>query len=124
MQITINQAASNIDVQLKQRADTLHKLVEASKSSVKFEKNLITDVTSLRSVKGYQPGDATTNANISKMDVAQAKILATLENYPKLESTTTIRELMQTADYLEREISATRRVYNASVSQFNGEIYT
>ncbi|MDR2830277.1 MAG: LemA family protein, partial [Methanobrevibacter sp.] len=57
MQININQAASNIDVQLKQRADTLNKLVAATKSSVKFEKNLVTDVTALRSVKGYKPGD-------------------------------------------------------------------
>jgi LemA protein len=123
MQIQVNQASSNIDVQLKQRRDTLVKLVDVTKSSVKFEKNLLTDVTKLRSIKNFNPIAPSNTTNLNKLESLNTKIMATLENYPKLESVKTIRELMNSADYLEREIAATRRTYNATVTSFNQALY-
>jgi LemA protein len=53
---------------------------------------------------------------------AFGRLLATVENYPNLKTTDTIRDLMQSADYIEREIAAARRLYNAVALEFNQRI--
>ncbi|MDR1991346.1 MAG: LemA family protein [Mycoplasmataceae bacterium] len=118
----INEAASGIDVQLKKRRDTLVKLVDATQTSVKFEKSLLTDITRLRNVN-VSPNDTD---GLAKTDLASAsalsRLMATFENYPNLKTTDTIRDLMSSADYIEREIAASRRLYNATALQFNQTI--
>jgi LemA protein len=94
-------------------------LVDATQTSIKFEKGLLTDITSLRNVNHFNPSDAKT---VSKLDSTSRGILATFENYPNLKTTDTIRDLMQSADYIEREIAASRRLYNATALNFNQEI--
>jgi LemA protein len=121
-QISINTAASNIDVQLIKRKDTLVKLVDATKSSVKFEKSLLTDVTRLRGINGTKNSNEISDLD-AKVSGAFGRLIATMENYPKLQSTETIQSLMQTADYCEREIAANRRVYNAEVNEFNQTLF-
>lgn len=121
-QIRINEGASNIDIQYKQRKDTLVKLVDATKSSMKFEKDLLTDITQLRSQNNsYKPTDA---KNIGKLDGMWSRFKATFENYPKLQSVDAIRDLMSSADYQERELAASRRLYNSLVRNFNQELFT
>lgn len=119
-QMKINEKASGIQVQLAQRRDTLVKLVDATKSSMKFEKDLLTDVTKLRSQK-------ITAENITEVDnkVSNSfgRLLATFEQYPKLSSTETIKQLMSSAEYLEQELAASRRLYNSVVSSFNQELF-
>jgi LemA protein len=53
---------------------------------------------------------------------ALSRLMATFENYPNLKTTDTIRDLMSSADYIEREIAASRRLYNSTALQFNQEI--
>jgi LemA protein len=109
-------------VQLKKRRDTLIKLVDATQTSVKFEKSLLTDITRLRNVN-IAPNDT---KGLVAQDTASAsamsRLMATFENYPNLKTTDTIRDLMASADYIEREIAASRRLYNATALQFNQEI--
>jgi LemA protein len=122
MQIKANTASSTIDVQLKQRRDTLIKLVDACKSSIKFENETLTQITSLRKVNSFV-NNKDSSSNIKALDNMSSKILATVENYPNLQSVAVIRDLMSSADYLEREIAASRRVYNAVVNEFNEKLY-
>jgi LemA protein len=88
---------------------------------MKFEKSLLTDVTSLRNVNHFTPSD---KANTQKLDRCANGILATFENYPNLKTTDTIRDLMQTATVMEGEIAAARRLYNSQSLQFNQKIQT
>lgn len=120
-QMKINQAASTIDVQLAQRRDTLVKLVDATKSSMKFEQSLLTDVVKMRSM-AITPENAV-EAN-DKIERGFGRLLAVFEKYPEIKSTQAIQNLMSSADYQEREIAATRRMYNAEATQFNEEIFT
>ena len=115
----INESASGIDVQLKKRRDTLIKLVDATQTSVKFEKSLLTNITSLRNVNHFASNDKPTT---TKLDNTARGILATFENYPNLKTTDTIRDLMQTATVMEGEIAAARRLYNSQALNFNQEI--
>lgn len=120
MQNKANQATSGIEVQLAQRRDTLVKLVDATKSSMKFEKDLLKEVTQLRNVN-IKPSNAVEASN--RIESAFGRLLATFEQYPKVQSTKTIQSLMESADYQEREIAAARRLYNSVANEFNEQLF-
>lgn len=113
----INESISGIDVQLKKRRDTLIKLVDAVKGSVKFEKEVLTGVTMLRKgLSGNTMKDMTATNKIA------AGINATFEAYPDLKSTANIAKLMDVSTDIEQEIAATRRLYNSYVNEWNQNI--
>lgn len=122
LQQSIEETASDIDVQLKRRFDLLTKLVDATKGYMKFEKSTLTDVVSLRSEK------METMSDLSKADsglnAAFGKVNALLENYPDLKANTTVLQLQSGAKDCEDNIAAARRFYNANVKVFNSKIKT
>ncbi|WP_338979789.1 LemA family protein [Spiroplasma endosymbiont of Lasioglossum malachurum] len=122
LQQSIEETASDIDVQLKRRFDLLTKLVDATKGYMKFEKSTLTDVVSLRS------GKMETMSDLSKADsglnAAFGKFNALLENYPNLKANTTVLKLQSGAKDCEDNIAAARRFYNANVKVFNSKIKT
>lgn len=118
-QMKINQSTSGIQVQLAQRRDTLVKLVDATKSSIKFEKETLADVTKLRNLN--LKGDTVKASN--QIERAVGKVYAVFERYPDLKTTETIRDLMSAADYQERELAAARRLYNANANEFNEQLF-
>lgn len=117
-QMHINESSSGIDIQLKKRRDTLVKLVEATKSYVKYEKSTLTELTKLRKSTFSDKKDS------SKLDSISGKILAVAENYPNLKADSLVANTMETATYIEREISAARRLYNSEVTMFNSSLFT
>lgn len=120
-QIEINQASSNINVNLTKRRETLIKLLEQTKGYMKFEKETLTLVTK------YRSGMASESEK-TQMDNQLANFMMNLnvqyEQYPQLKSDQIVRELMSSSQYLESEIAASRRLYNQSVTYFNSEIFT
>lgn len=120
-QMQINQAASGIEVQLAQRRDTLVKLVDATKSSMKFEQDLLKDVVNLRGMNINKSNAVEAN---DKIERSFGRLLAVFERYPEVKSIQTVQNLMSNADYQEREIAAARRLYNSQVTAFNQEIFT
>lgn len=116
-QMRINEASAGIDIQLKKRRDTLNKLVDATKSYVKYEKSTLTELTKLRG-KTFKGGK-----DSAALEQVSAKILAVAENYPNLKADGMVKETMEQAAYLEREIGASRRLYNHEVTQFNAGLF-
>ena len=116
LQIKVNECASSIDVQLAKRKDTLVKLLDATKSMCNYEKTLLEDVTKLRSSmvnnQSREEVDGLSNSVFSR-------IFAVSENYPEIKASEAFQKLMNSADYLEREIAASRRTYNSAVANFN-----
>lgn len=123
-QIQINEAASTIDVNLTRRRDTLIKLLEQTKSYMKFEKETLTDITKLRSMNNIDGDINKANEQIKVMDAISRDIKINFENYPNLKSSSTIMELMSSSQYLETEIASARRLYNLNVSTFNKDLFT
>ncbi|CAM9122029.1 LemA family protein [Mycoplasma marinum] len=119
-QSRVNELASGIDVQLKKRRDTLIKLLEATKAYMKHEKDVLSDVTKLRKMT-ITPNNRAEVAQ--KTESALGRLIMTAENYPDLKANESITQLMDQASYLEREISAARRLYNSSVRQFNQKLF-
>lgn len=118
-QLEINNSASNIDVQLQKRSETLIKLVDSVKGHVNFEKETLTKITALRG--GVNNGSVTEN-NQQVADIARS-INISVEQYPNLQASESIQKLMQESAYIEKEIAAQRRLYNQNVTSFNQEIW-
>ncbi len=119
----IEETASGIDVQLKKRYDLLTKLIDTTRQYMKFEKNILEDITSLRT--------GNVNANVRemnetnlKMDRISRAINVQLENYPDLKSTQTVVNLQLATRDCEEDIAASRRFYNTSVRNYNQSILT
>jgi LemA protein len=97
-------------------------MVDATKSAMNYERGLLVDITQLRTANNFSP-TKDGGKNAAKLDNVYSKLMVQLENYPKLESIAAVRDMMQTADYTEREIAASRRLYNAAVTEFNQLLY-
>ncbi len=119
-QMKANEAASNIDVQLAKRRDTLVKLLDATKGYMKYEKELLTDVTRLRNIN-VSPQNR--NEVSGQMNSAFSRLMMSVENYPDLKANESVQELMNSAEYIEKEIAATRRLYNSTVVIFNQTMF-
>ena len=119
----INKRASDISVQLVQRKDTLVKLLDLTKSHMKYEQQTLKDITQLRSLSSadIKPKDLSKiNNQITK---GFAKINVAFEAYPNLRASDSVMQLIATADLNEREIAASRRLYNQSVMEFNQRLF-
>ena len=116
--VQINETASGIDVQLQKRRDTLIKLVDATKSGMKYERETLLAVTKLRN---YNQADR--QQNMQLLDKIAPNILAVAENYPNLKAEALIQDLMDKAAYIEKEIAAARRLYNSNVTIFNQKVF-
>lgn len=123
LQMKINESSSGIDVQLKKRRDTLTKLIDATKGSMKFEKEVLTGVTQMRtaSTSGDVSAVAKTDADLARLS---GRIMATFEAYPQVKSTENVSKLIDAAEVIEQEIAATRRLYNTYVTEFNSRLFT
>ena len=117
-QIAVNTAASDIDVALTKRRDTLIKLLEQVKSYYNYEGDVQTKITQLRSMN---TGDF--NKASQLMDHVQTGLNMAFENYPNLKANQVVQDLMSSSEVLESEIAASRRLYNMKVEAFNGQIY-
>ncbi|WP_338985231.1 LemA family protein [Spiroplasma endosymbiont of Diplazon laetatorius] len=118
LNMKVSEAESGIDVQLKKRRDTLIKLIESVQGSMKFEKELLTTLTSMRT--GVSIKDMGKNA--AMLDKISKQVTMQLENYPEIKSAALIQELMRSTANIEDDISASRRIYNSNASIFNQSI--
>ncbi|MGL4951794.1 MAG: LemA family protein [Mycoplasma sp.] len=118
-QIEVNNSASNIDVQLQKRSETLLKLIDIVKSHSKFEKETLTMITKMRS--GMNDLDISEKNRL--VSEVSRNLNVNVENYPELKTSESVSKLMTESAYIEKEIAANRRVYNSNVTRFNQEIF-
>lgn len=118
--VSINQAYSNMDVQMQRRADLTPQLVGAVKGDMKNEQRIFGQIADAR--KQY---DA---ASLSKDKVKAADNLdsktqilvnAVHENYPKLASSENVSTLIVQLEGSENRITQARRDYNKNVQTYN-----
>lgn len=122
LRVRIKEALSQIDVQLKRRADLIPNLVETVKGYAKHEKGVFEEVTKARSVL-MKAGSAHEKAAADNMLTGALKSLfAVAENYPKLEASTNFRELQKELSDTEDKVAYARQFYNNVVMEFNTKI--
>jgi len=120
----INNAWSQIDVQLKKRADLVPNLVETVKGYMKHERKVFKEVTDARErmLKAGTPGARMKAGN--QLAAALRTIFAIAENYPRLRASENFKLLQEQLEGVENKIAYSRQFYNDSVLSFNNTITT
>lgn len=120
----VNEAWSDITVQLKYRADLIPNVVETVKGYAKHEKETFAMVTEARSaVMGAKTVKQAADAE-NALQGALGKIFALAEAYPELKANTNFQTLQTQLQDTEDKIQAARRFYNAGAKDLNTRIKT
>lgn len=118
----VEEAWSDIDVQLKRRYDLIPNLVNTVKGYATHERELLEKVTNARS-QAMQAGSAHDRAQAENMLTDTLKSLfAVAENYPDLKANTNFLELQRELSDTENKIQASRRFYNGNVMELNAKV--
>jgi LemA protein len=120
----IDKAWANIDVLLKQRSDLIPNLVESVKGYMKYEKDVLEEITRLRTSIMAASGPAEKARSSEAISSALKTIFAVAENYPKLEASQNFLELQKQLAAIENQIADRREFYNDSVLLFNTRIHS
>ena len=117
----VNNAWSQIDVQLKRRYDLIPNLVNAVKGYMKHERGTLTEITKMRSklVSGSLSEKSKASDAISN---ALKTIFAVSENYPKLQASENFKMLQEELSGTESKIAFSRQFYNDNVMSLNNKI--
>jgi LemA protein len=118
----VDEAWSDIDVQLKRRYDLIPNLVNTVKGYASHEKEVFEKVTEARS-NAMNAGNAADKAQAENMLSNTLKSLfAVAEAYPDLKANQNFLELQRELTDTEDKIQASRRFYNGNVRDFNTKI--
>ena len=118
----VEEAWSDITVQLKRRADLIPNLVETVKGYAKHESEAIKQVSEARAkMMGARSVAQTAEADKSFMG-ALSRIMAVSESYPELKADKNFQQLTEELTDTEDKVQAARRFYNAGVKEFNTKV--
>ena len=120
----VEEAWSDITVQLKRRSDLIPNLVETVKGYAKHETEAIKQVSDARAkMMGARSVQETAEADKSFMG-ALSRIMAISESYPELKADANFRQLTEELTDTEDKIQAARRFYNAGAKELNTKVKT
>lgn len=122
LKVRVDEAWSDITVQLKRRADLIPNLVNTVKGYAKHEKGVFEEVTRARSevMNASSPKDAAKADNM--LEDALKSLFAVAEAYPDLQASQNFSELQAELVDTEDKIQGSRRFYNAGVRDLNTKI--
>jgi len=120
----VNNAWSQIDVQLRRRYDLIPNLVETVKGYATHEKTLFEEVTQARS-NAISAGAVGEQAEAENMLTGTLRSLfAVAENYPDLKANQNFMMLQEELSGTESKIAFARQFYNDTVMNFNAGTQT
>ncbi|MBC7725800.1 MAG: LemA family protein [Burkholderiaceae bacterium] len=122
LNVRVDEAWSDITVQLKRRADLLPNLIEAVKGYAAHEKNVFESVTRARAETLSAGGPADASVAENHMQSALKSIFAVAEAYPQLQASQNFLQLQGELVDTEDKIQASRRFYNGGVRELNTKI--
>ncbi|HRZ95472.1 MAG TPA: LemA family protein [Candidatus Moranbacteria bacterium] len=118
----VDEAWSDIDVQLKRRYDLIPNLVSTVKGYAAHEKEVFEKVTEART-RAMGAGTAADKAQAENtLSNTLKSLFAVAEAYPDLKANQNFLELQRELTDTEDKIQAARRFYNGNVRDFNTKI--
>src|SRR4030042_3674980 len=117
--LRISEALSQIDVQLKRRADLIPNLVETVKGYAKHEKRLFEKVTELRASAMKAEGPIAKGKAEAELANTLKTVFAVAENYPELKADASFMKLQDELSEIESEVQSSRRYYNGAARDYN-----
>ena len=114
---------AGLDAILKKRYDLLPNLVASVKEYMVHERITLEKITELRTkALGENLDNATKIALEKQLSSMLGNLMVAVENYPTLKANENFLHLQGTLNELEEQISAARRAYNQSVTDYNNAI--
>ncbi|MBN1457658.1 MAG: LemA family protein, partial [Sedimentisphaerales bacterium] len=108
----VNNAWSQIDVQLKRRHDLIPNLVETAKGYMQHERETFEAITNARSkAMGASNVNEASKAE-GALSEALSKFMLVVENYPDLKANQNFLSLQETLTSTENKIAFARQGYN------------
>lgn len=117
----IQAEASNIDNFLEQRVQILQNVVGLVERAIDLDKDVMKSVAALRG--GTITAENRNDVN-QQVNTAFGRLFPQVEAYPELKAHNAIADAMQQNNYLQREITAARTVYNSRVTQWNTDLFS
>jgi LemA protein len=119
---TVIQSWANVETVLQRRYDLIPNLVNTVKGFASHEKELLTEVTRLRSQwsSAKASGDTAQSVKAAGMlEGAMGRLMVVVEKYPDLKSNQNFLALQEELSGTENRISVERRRYNQAVAAYN-----
>ncbi len=113
----------SIDALLKKRYDLVPNLVSTVKTYMEHERGTLTEITALRAkaISGNISDDEKIDLD-NKLSKMLGGIMVAVENYPELKANENFMQLQGSLNEIEEQISAARRAYNATVTDYNNAV--
>lgn len=126
MRVRVDEAWSDITVQLKRRYDLIPNLVSTVKGYAKHERDVFERVTEARAnaMNAQSKGVKETAAAENEFEQALKSLFAVAEAYPQLRASENFQQLQDELVDTEDKIMAARRFYNGAVRDLNIKIDT
>ena len=118
----VQEAWSDIEVQLKRRYDLIPNLIETVKGYASHERELLEKVTQARTAAMGATSTAQKAQAENMLSQTLKSLFAVAENYPQLRAVESFTKLQDELSDTENKIQASRRFYNGQVRDFNTKI--
>lgn len=118
----VDNAWSQIDVQLKRRHDLIPNLVETTKGYMKHERETLDSVTNARANAMKAGTVADKSKAEAELSGAISQFYLVVENYPDLKANQNFLALQEELTSTENKIAFSRQGYNDQVLFFNNKI--
>ena len=122
LKMRVEEALSQIDIQLKRRTDLIPNLVETVKGYAKHEKGVLEQVTEARSsLMNAKTAESKAEANNMLTDTLKS-LFAVAESYPDLKASQNFLSLQEELSDTENKIAYSRQFYNSNVLAYNTKL--
>ncbi|WP_372796931.1 LemA family protein [Pontiella sp.] len=121
----VDKAWANVETVLQRRYDLIPNLVNTVKGFADHEKELLTEVTRLRSQWGEAKAAGNTEQSVKTagmLESALGRLMVVVERYPDIKSNQNFLALQEELAGTENRISVERRRYNEAVAAYNVSI--
>ena len=122
--ITVDEAFAQIEVQLKRRADLIPNLVETVKGYATHEQSTFDAVVAARAKSTSASSIADVAAADGALTNALRGLLAVAEAYPDLKASSNFLSLQEELSTTENKVSFARQFYNDTVRSLNTAVKT
>ena len=114
---------AGLDVVLKKRYDLIPNLIAMLQEYMSHEKSTLETLTYLRSQAMQGPLNYhEKNILENKISSLLGSVMVAAENYPNLKANENFLHVQHTLNEIEEQISAARRAYNQSVTDYNNAL--
>ena len=124
LNVSVDEAFAQIEVQLKRRSDLIPNLVETVKGYAAHEKSTFDAVVAARAKSTSAQGVADVAAADGQLTQALRGLLAVAEAYPDLKASENFRALQEELATTENKVAFSRQFYNDNVRSLNSAVKT